>query len=422
MSSLDTLAVWTHLDALVARHGAMGGAESYRKRLNSLLKGFDGLALARFIHELAHVSAALRSPRHWAAASLRAGAILGDSDFRDLRSWVVAHGQRAWHAVVNDPDSLADLTPADDQPFLAPLVATPRKLYATLASRDPGLDERVRAALGDTLFDASRDDHIGWERWTIPEAAALARSLPRLWARCGSRWIPGVSDRVDAEHDLFGFVDRADVAGLGIVRPGTRLVRSHDGRAFEVLGIHDMALGFGSAAGDSEEVRYAARIREEDGTIRCNQLLARRFLHRPGEVPAPAPEFHGDDQPIDDAALDAWEAADDAIQAHVAAALKDEGEVRVRFSAYDEDAQGRPVDNLHEVAHRGAIQFSEVDAADGERFMSEVLVDPTWLDITRVANRMMIALGYFDHVYLEGIEVERASRGKPAKGSFLLGS
>ena len=64
----------------------------------------------------------------------------------------------------------------------------------------------------------------------------------------------------------------------------------------------------------------------------------------------------------------------------------------------------------------------ETDPLDGERYESEVLSDPTWLQLAVVANQLMVTLGYEDHVYLEGFEVIRRPKGKPRIGEFVLGS
>ena len=78
----------------------------------------------------------------------------------------------------------------------------------------------------------------------------------------------------------------------------------------------------------------------------------------------------------------------------------------VIYSAWD---SGEYRNNLHDVAVHGHIQFvhhvSEfwcgVDG--GVTYVSEVVIDPTWLDLCLLANDMMNITGDKHHCYLEAI-------------------
>lgn len=113
----------------------------------------------------------------------------------------------------------------------------------------------------------------------------------------------------------------------------------------------------------------------------------------------------------------------DAISARVAAAVG--ADYRVIYSAYAEDKKGIPVDNLDEVAHTGRIMFRDNGRAGLEgnrtRWLSEELTNPTWLDLCRAANDLIVTVGYVDHVFLEGFSVT-GNLGEIAVAEFTLGS
>jgi hypothetical protein len=222
---------------------------------------------------------------------------------------------------------------------------------------------------------------------------------------------------------MSGFVREAELTGLGTVRIGDTLISRHDGSSFTVLGINDSSVIFGEGEYiGGEDFRYMARIRDADGEIRSNQGLSGRYQRRPGD-PDTGPHIddaEGDEDDADGGVSDESMALDDAIQARVRAALGDD--VRVIYEAYDFDDDDLPVDNLDKRAHKGNIRFIADDPSDGERFESEVLDNPTWMDVARVANQMLLALGDRHHVYLEGIDIVKKSKGEPVIAEFSMGS
>jgi hypothetical protein len=90
-------------------------------------------------------------------------------------------------------------------------------------------------------------------------------------------------------------------------------------------------------------------------------------------------------------------------------------DVAVIYSAYEVDAEDVPVDNLDEVAYRGFIRFSDPGsdywAWQSSPWQSEVLEDPTWLDVCVVANDKIVRGGDRHHVFLEGIELGKIVKG-----------
>ncbi|HET9485571.1 MAG TPA: DUF4240 domain-containing protein, partial [Xanthomonadales bacterium] len=398
-------------DALRAAGADPNRPEPYRKRLVAMLGELDDEALGRFIGGLLAARAALVTREHWCAASLLAGQPCDSEAFDDFRSWVVALGADAYARVLAQPDALADCVPATTQalPALKPLLASTWKVHGKRARTDAMDAAIARACAG---VDPHAEDHIGWRYWDAPTSSELERALPRLWTLRGAAWRGGGGDA--------SFVREADIAGLGKVRIGDRLARRGSSETLEVLGITDNAADLppGARYVGGDDFRYMGRVRLGNGGIGCGQTLSGRFLRWPHEPdPGFAPPIDGADEDYD---ADAFDARDDAIQARVRHVLG--AETRVVYAAYDEDDDGLPVDNLDDVAHEGQIRFVEVDAADGERFESDVLTNPTWLDLARVAHDMIATLGYEDHVYLEGFRVVKKARGGPATGRLEMGS
>lgn len=436
----DIRVTWPLLAQLRAAGAQPNQAEAWRKRLAALLGTLDAATVSRLHFELHALRVESRDRSLWCAASLWLGHWLDDQEFSAFRAWLIAHGEATWQQVRAHPDALAGLAPRIDRAggrhaALAPLNATPGKIYQRLVADDDALDQRLRAehdAWCAALPDGGDDTAIGWAYWTLPDAEELASRFPRLWADCGDRWPV-------AQADPFAdFLREVRIPGLGVVKIGDTLLSRHDGRSFVVEGLSDMLAGFtvvsddndnGEESDDDDEApegTIIARVRHADGTVACNQGLSRRYQrwpHEAAEGPLPGDSEMADDDADDpeaDATLDAWEARDDAIQARLAAQI--EGEMRVIYAAAPDDAEELPLDNLDDVAVRGPVCFVEVDAEDGERFESDVLESPTWMQVAILANRMMCELKYDHHVYLEGIEIVRRPKGKPKVAAFVLGS
>ena len=91
-----------------------------------------------------------------------------------------------------------------------------------------------------------------------------------------------------------------------------------------------------------------------------------------------------------------------------AIADKLDGNAVVYYSAYKTSkATGDPLNNLNSIAVRGKVIFREkTDAfwADGGKdYQSEVLENPTWLDVAVAADEMIRTTGDRHHIYLESI-------------------
>jgi len=120
-----------------------------------------------------------------------------------------------------------------------------------------------------------------------------------------------------------------------------------------------------------------------------------------------------------------------AIQARVAAAIAASGTPHhgLEFSAYAFDDEDLPVDNLDEVAIAGECRIAQPHdffegywGAGGQDFESEVLRDPTWLQLCVVANRMMDVVKDTHHCYLEGVSPEETPGPGCPRFSFEMGS
>ena len=96
----------------------------------------------------------------------------------------------------------------------------------------------------------------------------------------------------------------------------------------------------------------------------------------------------------------------DAISARVEAAFPDSV---VEFSAFTEDDDGLPVDNLDEIAIRGRARFIQKHDSfwgEGEDYTSDVVENPTWFDLLRIADEMIRTTGDEHHRFLEAFELQ----------------
>jgi hypothetical protein len=79
---------------------------------------------------------------------------------------------------------------------------------------------------------------------------------------------------------------------------------------------------------------------------------------------------------------------------------------RVAYSAYKNDETDNPIDNLDEVAFEGkCVLFQDHDNffGSGRSYISEELENPTWLQVSVEANKMIEVTGDDHHIYLESI-------------------
>jgi hypothetical protein len=119
---------------------------------------------------------------------------------------------------------------------------------------------------------------------------------------------------------------------------------------------------------------------------------------------------------------DNWGNAWEKIENRIAAAI--DGEMLVSYSSYDEDDEDNPVDNLDEVAAKGKIVFVELHDdfwGVGKDYRSEVLKNPTWMQVALCANEMIKTTGDQHHVFLEGIQKIKEEDGVSIY-KFLMGS
>ena len=105
------------------------------------------------------------------------------------------------------------------------------------------------------------------------------------------------------------------------------------------------------------------------------------------------------------------------IHMRVRSAIK--GECFVRYDLFNYDDDDESIDNLDEIAIQGKVRaIDEIY----DSYVSEVLNNPTWLELTIEANNMIISSKDHHHRYFEGIEVlEETSDGIKVL-SLILGS
>lgn len=96
----------------------------------------------------------------------------------------------------------------------------------------------------------------------------------------------------------------------------------------------------------------------------------------------------------------------------------------VLYRAYAEDEDGLPVDNLNELAVDGRCRFvQKYDPfwGKGRDFESSEVLNPSWLEVCRLADEMIRVTRDEQHVFLEGVSVLREDRGVTVV-EFIMGS
>jgi DICT domain-containing protein len=108
---------------------------------------------------------------------------------------------------------------------------------------------------------------------------------------------------------------------------------------------------------------------------------------------------------------DAWGDAWDKIEDRVAAVIN--GEKLVIYSAYEDDENGNPADNLDKIAAEGkVVLICKADWSDkGKDYRSEVLENPTWMQVAICANEMIKITNDYHHVFLERISYVKKEDG-----------
>lgn len=100
-------------------------------------------------------------------------------------------------------------------------------------------------------------------------------------------------------------------------------------------------------------------------------------------------------------------------------------EAEVYYSAYPEDAEETPVDNLDQVAVEGrcilVCDYDDFWGGEGEDYRSDVLENPTWLQVAVCANAMIQRTRDFHHRFLENVRL-RTMEGDVAVYELIMGS
>jgi hypothetical protein len=117
----------------------------------------------------------------------------------------------------------------------------------------------------------------------------------------------------------------------------------------------------------------------------------------------------------------------DKIDSRVATAIEESGQEQVLiYSASDSDERDVPIDNLDQVAVEGKVVFKQEHDpywGEGKNYESPILENPTWLELTVHANRMMTTTNDLHHVFLEGVEFTgKVQDGSVAVYQFSTGS
>ena len=99
-------------------------------------------------------------------------------------------------------------------------------------------------------------------------------------------------------------------------------------------------------------------------------------------------------------------------------------ELLVYYSAYA-TRNDLPVNNINRIAFKGkGILIAENDSfwGEGESYESDVVENPTWLQIAVLANAMIKKTGDFHHSFLEGVNRTKETKDGIPVFKFLMGS
>ena len=84
---------------------------------------------------------------------------------------------------------------------------------------------------------------------------------------------------------------------------------------------------------------------------------------------------------------------------------------KVAYSAYPQDQNQLPIDNLDDVAVDGQVKFIQnYDPfwGDGKDYESNVIVNPTWMKVAQIAEEMIGVTKDRQHHFLEGVTYLRS--------------
>lgn len=140
-------------------------------------------------------------------------------------------------------------------------------------------------------------------------------------------------------------------------------------------------------------------------------------------------EFYASDyDPNNDPITPEWEKAVDEIENIVNKACKDAGhkKVYITYSAYNEDVNGIPINNLNDIAVNGKVilivkSTSFFGGPKSRPYVSDVLTDPTWLDVCIQANASVRYTRDRSHIFVESLGNHAPIDGIPVR-VILLGS
>lgn len=77
--------------------------------------------------------------------------------------------------------------------------------------------------------------------------------------------------------------------------------------------------------------------------------------------------------------------------------------IHVRYASYILDEKGIPVNNLHQLAIRGKVAV--IVNLDGYIETLSFIEDPTYLDLSVLANEQIIWSGDYHHCFFEGFKI-----------------
>lgn len=115
--------------------------------------------------------------------------------------------------------------------------------------------------------------------------------------------------------------------------------------------------------------------------------------------------------------MDEYSAKLDEMEEQVRSALPEGEKNYVFYSAYKTSkSTGNPLNNLKQRAISGKVvmmQGHDEFWGEGETYYSDVMENPTWLEIAVAANKMIQTVGDYHHIFLEGVF--------PKKGATING-
>ena len=117
----------------------------------------------------------------------------------------------------------------------------------------------------------------------------------------------------------------------------------------------------------------------------------------------------------------------DKMEKMVKDALPEGERAYVCYSAYKTSkTTGNPLNNLKQVAISGKVIMhqnrDDFGFGGGSKYTSEVLENPTWLDISVAANKMIPITGDYHHSFLEAVYPAKKRIDGVKVYSFSMGS